>query len=89
MRSTEQPLSGLDQGTHRATCRFCGAPLHHTVVDLGTSPLCESFVPPDRLDTMEPFYPLHVFVCGECFLVQLLEYVPPEEIFTDYAYYSA
>ncbi|MDH3262262.1 MAG: class I SAM-dependent methyltransferase [Acidimicrobiia bacterium] len=89
LRSTEQPLSGLDQGTHRATCRFCGAPLHHTVVDLGTSPLCESFVPPDRLDTMEPFYPLHVFVCGECFLVQLLEYVPPEEIFTDYAYYSA
>jgi len=88
-RVAEQTHPLLDKGTHRASCRFCGAPLFQTVVDLGTSPLCESFVPPERLDTMEPFYPLHVFVCDECFLVQLLEYVSPEEIFEDYAYYSA
>lgn len=87
-RSAEQPLGALDQGTHPATCRFCAAPLSHTLVDLGTSPLCESFVPPERLDTMEPFYPLRVFVCSVCFLVQLREYVAPEKIFTDYAYFS-
>jgi C-methyltransferase C-terminal domain/Putative zinc binding domain/Methyltransferase domain len=58
-------------------------------VDLGMSPLCESFLPADRLNTMEPFYPLHVFVCERCFLVQLEEYVSPDEIFTEYAYFSS
>jgi hypothetical protein len=38
---------------------------------------------------MEPFYPLHVYVCRECFLVQLEEYVSPEAIFTEYAYFSS
>ena len=70
-------------------CRFCGAELLHTVVDLGMSPMCESFVPEDKLDEMEPFYPLHVKVCGECFLVQLGQYVSPAEIFTEYAYFSS
>ena len=56
-------------------CRFCGAPLRHTFVDLGMSPLCESYVPADQLDAMEPFYPLHVRVCERCFLVQLEEFV--------------
>ncbi|MBI2432382.1 MAG: class I SAM-dependent methyltransferase [Candidatus Hydrogenedentes bacterium] len=72
-----------------AACRFCGAPLHHTFVDLGMSPLCESFVPADRINDMEPFYPLHVWVCDQCLLVQLQEYVAPENIFTDYAYFSS
>jgi 2-polyprenyl-3-methyl-5-hydroxy-6-metoxy-1,4-benzoquinol methylase len=53
------------------------------------SPLCESFVPAERLNHMEPFYPLHVFVCDKCFLVQLDEYVSREEIFTEYAYFSS
>src|ERR1700750_766092 len=70
-------------------CRFCGAPLEHRVVDLGMSPLCESYVPPERLDAMEPFYPLNVWVCSECLLVQLNEYVTPKEIFTEYAYFSS
>ncbi len=73
----------------RTACRFCGAPLSHTVVDLGMSPLCESYVPADRLDAMEPFYPLHVRVCERCLLVQIPEFVPPEEIFTEYAYFSS
>jgi SAM-dependent methyltransferase len=60
-----------------------------TFVDLGMSPLCESFVPPERFDAMEPFYPLHVRVCDHCLLVQLPEYVAPDEIFTEYAYFSA
>jgi hypothetical protein len=70
-------------------CRFCGALLQHTFVDLGMSPLCESYVSVDRLNQMEPFYPLHVYVCDRCFLVQLEEYVSPEEIFTEYAYFSS
>jgi SAM-dependent methyltransferase len=70
-------------------CRFCGAPLQYTFVDLGMSPLCESYLDPAQLNQMEPFYPLHVFVCQECFLVQLEEYVSPENIFTEYAYFSS
>jgi SAM-dependent methyltransferase len=53
------------------------------------SPLCESYLPAERLDQMEPFYPLHVWVCHQCFLVQLNEYVGGEEIFTEYAYFSS
>jgi SAM-dependent methyltransferase len=70
-------------------CRFCGTSLSRTFVDLGMSPLCESYVPPERLDAMEPFYPLHVRICERCLLVQLPEYVGPEDIFTEYAYFSA
>ncbi|MGH2469897.1 MAG: class I SAM-dependent methyltransferase, partial [Chloroflexota bacterium] len=70
-------------------CRACGAPLRHTFVDLGMSPLCESFVPADRLNAMEPFYPLHARVCATCFLVQLEQYVAPQDIFNEYAYYSS
>lgn len=72
-----------------ADCRNCGRPLRHMVVDLGMSPLCESFLTEDELDSMEPFYPLRVFVCDGCYLVQVSEYVSPEEIFRDYPYYSA
>ncbi len=63
--------------------------MQHTFVDLGMSPLCESYIAEDQLDHMEPFYPLHVYVCGHCLLVQLLEYVSPHEIFSDYAYFSS
>jgi SAM-dependent methyltransferase len=70
-------------------CRFCATTLEHRVVDLGMSPLCESYVAAEDLDRMEPFYPLHVWVCHRCFLVQLNEYVAPEDIFTDYAYFSS
>jgi hypothetical protein len=70
-------------------CRFCGARLAHTFVDLGMSPLCESFLTADQLNEMEPFYPLHAYVCGDCFLVQVGDYVAPEAIFTEYAYFSS
>jgi SAM-dependent methyltransferase len=72
-----------------ATCRFCAAPLTHLLIDLGMSPLCESYVPPEKVNSMEPFYPLHVYVCEQCFLVQLEEYVAPQDIFTEYAYFSS
>ncbi|MBA2372581.1 MAG: methyltransferase domain-containing protein [Chloroflexi bacterium] len=70
-------------------CRFCAAPLTTTFVDLGMSPLCERFLAADQLDEMEPFYPLHVRICDVCLLVQLPGYVPPEEIFGEYAYFSS
>jgi hypothetical protein len=70
-------------------CRFCSSELEVTFVDLGLSPLCESFVGPERLAEMEPFYPLHAYVCSSCFLVQLQEFVTPDEIFTEYAYFSS
>jgi len=72
-----------------ACCRFCGAGLQDVFVDLGKSPLCESFLPADALNQMEPFYPLKVWVCRECFLVQLEEYVAPSDIFSHYAYFSS
>jgi hypothetical protein len=72
-----------------AACRLCGEALSDTVVDLGMSPLCESFVRPEQLDTMEPFYPLRVLVCRHCWLVQLEQYVSAEHIFTEYAYFSS
>jgi SAM-dependent methyltransferase len=72
-----------------ACCRFCGAALRYTFVDLGMSPRCESYVTFDQLNQMEPFYPLHVRVCDQCFCVQLEEYVNPGHIFTEYAYYSS
>ncbi len=53
------------------------------------SPLCESYVPPEAINHMEPFYPLHVWVCRDCLLVQLEEYVAPDQIFTEYAYFSS
>jgi hypothetical protein len=70
-------------------CRLCGAALTETFVDLGMSPLCESYLPADKLDAAESFYPLHVRICSQCLLVQLPAYVGGEEIFSDYAYFSS
>jgi SAM-dependent methyltransferase len=70
-------------------CRLCGADLARTFVDLGMSPLCESYVPAERLDEPEVFYPLHVLLCDSCLLVQLPVYVSGESIFSDYAYFSS
>lgn len=70
-------------------CRFCAEPLSQIVVDLGMSPLCQSQISPEQLDAMEPFYPLKAMVCEQCWLVQLDEFVSPDEIFGEYAYFSS
>jgi SAM-dependent methyltransferase len=70
-------------------CRLCDAELTCSFVDLGMSPLCESFVPAEELDIMERFYPLNVRICDACLLVQLPAYVAGEDIFSDYAYFSS
>ncbi len=71
------------------TCRFCGHAADEIVVDLGMSPLCESFLSADRLNEMEPFYPLRVHLCPRCFLAQLPEYVAPPHIYAEYVYFSS
>jgi SAM-dependent methyltransferase len=71
------------------TCRFCAHPLTHTFVDLGMSPLSNRYLTAAQLDDMEPFFPLHAYVCDHCLLVQLEEFEAPERIFSDYAYFSS
>jgi SAM-dependent methyltransferase len=70
-------------------CRFCGSLLEHAFVDLGASPLANSYLTEEQLHKMEPFFPLKAYVCGRCFLVQLPAYESPENIFGEYAYFSS
>lgn len=70
-------------------CRFCGTPLEHSFIDLGAQPPSNSYLRPADLARMEPFFPLHAYVCGSCHLVQLEEFQTPEDIFYDYAYFSS
>ena len=70
-------------------CRACGAPLTETFVDLGATPLANSYLEPAAADRMEPHYPLHARVCGSCLLVQLPAVQTAEAIFSDYAYFSS
>jgi SAM-dependent methyltransferase len=70
-------------------CRFCSAPLEVSFCDLGMTPLSNTYLAADELVRMERFYPLHAYVCGKCFLVQLPEFESPEHIFSDYAYFSS
>ncbi len=62
------------------SCRLCRQPLRHTFVDLGMPPWCESFVPADKLDAMEPYYPPHVLVCGECYRGEMPWWVQPNAL---------
>lgn len=72
------------------TCRFCAAPLTHTFVDLGSSPIANDYLEPEDLSRMEPFYPLHAYVCAQCLLVQLPPVQAPESLFNaEYAYFSS
>jgi 2-polyprenyl-3-methyl-5-hydroxy-6-metoxy-1,4-benzoquinol methylase len=72
-------------------CRFCQNPLHHTFVNLGGSPISNDFLTIEQIDKAEKFYPLHTYVCDQCFLVQLPEVESREHIFSDgdYAYFSS
>ena len=70
-------------------CRFCGSKLSVTFADLGMSPPSNSYLAADQLHVMEPFFPLHAWVCEKCLLVQLEEFQTPRQIFSDYAYFSS
>ena len=87
--TTSELLREVDVPSAAKACRFCGADLRRTFVDLGMSPLCETYPAAADLNRGEMYYPLHVYVCEKCFLVQLDEYESAENIFTDYAYFSS
>jgi SAM-dependent methyltransferase len=86
--TTTLPLD-IRSVTAASHCRFCGSALRRTFIDLGLSPLCESYPSAKDLNRGEMHYPLHVYVCEECWLVQLEEYESRENIFSEYAYFSS
>jgi SAM-dependent methyltransferase len=88
MTTTTLP-SIIQQRAATKLCRFCGAELRRTFVDLGMSPLCETYPSAADFNRGEVYYPLHVYVCEQCFLVQLQEYENAENIFSEYAYFSS
>lgn len=72
------------------TCRFCSAPLEVSFADLGMSPISNDYIAPQHSAAMEPFYPLHAYVCSNCWLVQLIDFEKAENMFSDdYAYFSS
>ena len=87
--TTTTVLQKVDPQTANGTCRFCGAGLQRTFVDLGMSPLCETYPSVAELNHGEVYYPLHVYVCEKCWLVQLEEYESAESIFSDYPYFAS
>ncbi len=78
-----------EEETENRRCRFCKTELEHTFADLGVSPLANSYLAAAELTQEEPFYPLRVFVCSACLLVQLEELSSPVDIFSDYPYFSS
>jgi SAM-dependent methyltransferase len=89
MIATTTLSTEIGQRLTTRSCRFCGAPLERTFIDLGMSPLCETYPAAAELNRGEMYYPLHVYLCEECLLVQLEQYETPENIFSDYAYFSS
>lgn len=85
--ATQQEIAQKSSSTK--TCRFCGAGLQRTFIDLGMSPLCETYPSLAELSRGEMYYPLHVYICEQCWLVQLEEYESAENIFSDYAYFAS
>lgn len=75
--------------TDLSKCRFCGERIERKFADLGMQPICESYIGPDQLAQMHRFYPLSVYFCEKCYLVQLRESATPQEIFGRYAYFSS
>ena len=93
MQESAVPLPRLPRASDRpagqSCCRFCGTRLQYVFVDLGLSPLANAYLKEDELGRDENLFPLRVFVCGDCFLVQLEEWETPENIFGEYAYFSS
>jgi len=73
----------------KSKCRFCNEPLQESFLDLGFSPLSNSFLKEPELKNKEKLYPLHAYICKKCLLVQLEEFEKPETIFSEYAYFSS
>lgn len=78
-----------EQSTLHKVCRFCRSTLGEPFLDLGCTPLANSYISQEKFHEEEASYPLRVFVCESCFLVQLCDFLKAKEIFTDYAYFSS
>jgi len=87
--TTTMPSLETQQTAAAKSCRFCSTGLQRTFVDLGLSPLCETYPSAADLNRGETYHPLHVYVCEKCWLVQLEEYETPQQIFSEYAYFSS
>lgn len=86
----EIAVRSLRKSKSGSKCRFCNSELEYSVIDLGMSPLCQKHVKPEDVNRMEKFYPLNVFICHHCWLMQLEEFATPSEIFAEeYAYFSS
>lgn len=79
----------MNSRSNGPVCRHCKTELRHTLVDLGSSPLCNTLLDNQTMQAGESFYPLRVWICHECFLGQLGEFVSPQEIFSEYSYFSS
>ena len=87
--ATSTAIQEVESTTATRRCRFCGAGLARSFIDLGLSPLGETYPSKADLNSGETYYPLHVFICESCWLVQLEEYESAENIFTEYAYFAS
>ena len=88
-RRTVNQKAAMASQSSRLTCHNCSHQLEDTFLDLGTSPLCQEVVKPGHLNEGQQFYPLHAYVCRNCYLVQVPEFVSPEMIYEDYHYFSS
>src|SRR3989344_3359887 len=75
--------------TTRSECRACGSRALELFIDLGKSPLANSFPRKEDLAKPEAFYPLRVFVCADCSFAQLVDIIHPDVLFRDYIYFSS
>jgi 2-polyprenyl-3-methyl-5-hydroxy-6-metoxy-1,4-benzoquinol methylase len=87
--SPEAKAKAAEAARAATACRFCGTALTESFVDLGVSPISNAYLSADDLRRMEPFYPLHAFVCAKCYLVQLDQFQTPEQLFGGYRYFSS
>ncbi len=86
---SSEPRRAPEPSGRVAVCRSCGAELGEPVLSLGNQPLANALRGPGELGDPEPRYPLDLALCGGCSLLQLTEAVPPEQLFSDYPYFSS
>ena len=75
--------------SERFTCRSCGDTNGELVLDLGNQPLANNLLNPEDLGKDEPHFPLRIFVCPKCWMIQITNTVPPVDLFSDYLYFSS
>lgn len=88
-RPIRRGRNGSIRGRSEPVCRFSGRPLKHVFVDLGMTPLANSYLTSNRLNVSEVFYPLRAYVSDDYFVVQLEQFVRAKHIFGEYAYFSS